>query len=87
MKKNWKKGLVLLLAFCVAWSAGGLGNVYAKSLEEIRQEQLENKKKKDDSTIVLFNSYLFKLNFCKAPFEQDEQLYRRKREKQYGSSC
>ena len=47
MKKNWKKGLVLLLAFCVAWSAGGLGNVYAKSLEEIRQEQLENKKKKD----------------------------------------
>jgi predicted transposase YdaD len=47
----------------------------------------ENKKKKDDSTIVLFNSYLFKLNFCKAPFEQDEQLYRRKREKQYGSSC
>lgn len=47
MKKNWKKGLVLLLAICVAWSAGGLGNVYAKSLEEIRQEQLENKKKKD----------------------------------------
>ncbi len=47
MKKNWKKGLVLLLAFCVAWSAGGLQNVYAKSLEEIRQEQLENKKKKD----------------------------------------
>lgn len=47
MKKNWKKGLVLLLAFCVAWSAGGLGNVYAKSLEEIRQEQLENKKKKE----------------------------------------
>lgn len=47
MKKNWKKGLVILLAFCVAWSAGGLGNVYAKSLEEIRQEQLENKKKKD----------------------------------------
>ena len=49
--------------------------------------KLKNKKKKDDSTIVLFNSYLFKLNFCKAPFEQDEQLYRRKREKQYGSSC
>ena len=46
-----------------------------------------NQKKKDDSTIVLFNSYLFKLNFCKVPFEQDEQLYRRKREKQYGSSC
>ena len=45
----------------------------------------ENKKKKDDSTIVLFNSYLFKLNFCKVPFEQDEQLYRRKREKQYGA--
>ena len=39
--------MVILLAFCVAWSAGGLGNVYAKSLEEIRQEQLENKKKKD----------------------------------------
>lgn len=47
MKKNWKKGLVLLLAFCVVWSVGGLRNVYAKSLEEIRQEQLENKKKKD----------------------------------------
>lgn len=46
-----------------------------------------NKKKKDDSAIVLFNSYLFKLNFCKAPFEQDEQLYRGKREKQYGSCC
>ena len=39
------------------------------------------------SAIVLFNSYLFKLNFCKAPFEQDEQLYRGKREKQYGSCC
>jgi len=47
----------------------------------------DNKKKKDYSAIVLFNSYLFKLNFCKAPFEQDEQLYRGKREKQYGSCC
>ena len=66
MRKNWKKGLVLLLAFCVAWSAGGLGNVYAKSLEEIRQEQLENKKKKDvvddlqdqaDDLGATYNSY------------------------------
>ena len=56
------------------------------TLEEAKKSN-ENKKKKDDSTIVLFNSYLFKLNFCKVPFEQDEQLYRRKREKQYGSSC
>ena len=54
-----------------------------KKWEQNRRKQ----KKKDDSTIVLFNSYLFKLNFCKVPFEQDEQLYRRKREKQYGSSC
>lgn len=49
MKKLWKKCLVLFLCFCVMWSAGGIGNVYAKSLEEIRQEQLENKKKKDEA--------------------------------------
>ena len=49
MKKLWKKCLVLFLCFCVMWSAGGIDNVYAKSLEEIRQEQLENKKKKDEA--------------------------------------
>ena len=56
-------------------------------MDMYQKRKIRAEKKKDDSTIVLFNSYLFKLNFCKAPFEQDEQLYRRKREKQYGSCC
>ena len=61
-----------------------LSDLYDVSLDELFKNE-NNKKKKDDSTIVFFNSYLFKFNFCKAHFEQDEQLYCGKREKQYGS--
>ena len=59
-------------------------------VEKIKSGNRTGEKQKEKKMIVplfFFNSYLFKLNFCKAPFEQDEQLYRRKREKQYGSSC
>lgn len=49
MKRRTGQIMAFVLCLSLLWTMGGLGEVSAKTLEEIRQEQLENKKNQDDA--------------------------------------